>query len=247
MGKRRDILWLVALLAVAALLFRPAPPRVEPPTRRPASTAAAVPETATPAVARTTPVDLSGLWTLDQFLEAARTDDPNVAARAGDVWKKLSDRPEPSALGGSPDFRQGDLDEAHASGFLVVDGNAQVSFLQNAVLIATGRVTVAHSAHSLILCGGRLDISHDGSENQPSIVVSGDFAEISHATGTVIAARRGLELSWAHQPVRAINTRLLEATQNVLLLESPEWPYKTQLAPPVGNPDEAGPKVSDGR
>lgn len=226
MGKRRDILWLVALLAAAAFLFRPAPP---PPVAPPSILATPVPEVAeaprAQAVARTTPVELAGLWTLDQFLAAARTRNLELGPRASDVWKKLSDQPAPSGLASPPEFRQGDLDETQGSGFLAVDGNVQIAFLNDAVLIATGRVTVAHSSNSLILCGGRLDITHDGSEKDPSIVVSGDFAQIGHATGTVVAARRGLSLGWAYEPVRAINTRLVEATQNVLLLESAEWPY----------------------
>lgn len=257
MGKRRDILWLVALLVVAALLFRPAPPpQVETPT--PALAPTAVPEntpqveTPTPALAPTVvfentkrevsvpfkEVKLTGLWTLDQFVEAARTQDPELASRARDVWKKLGKGPEPSALQGKPTFRRGDLEEMTDDSFVVVDGNVQASFLRNSVIIATGRVTVAHSSNSLVICGRRADIAHDGSQSDPSVVLTGDFAEISHATGSVIAARKGLDLGGVHEPVMVINTDLLGATKNVVRWESPDWPWTSRLAPApplVGN------------
>lgn len=85
-------------------------------------------------------------------------------------------------------------------GVLVVDGDVEVGFARDAVIVATGAVSVAHVYDSVIVGGVSVRVSYD----RGGVLVSGGTIDVSHAEDTVLAGR-DLRVSGVKQNLTCVN------------------------------------------
>jgi hypothetical protein len=101
---------------------------------------------------------------------------------------------------------------------ILVDGNAKVAFATNSVIVARGAVYIAHGSGNVVVAGHYIHVSHDGNRmgreqpKTPSVLLSGGVVDVSFAKGTVCSAPHLVRISHA-DGVRFINSPKIEAGQ----------------------------------
>ncbi len=83
----------------------------------------------------------------------------------------------------------------------VIDGDADVAFCDDGVLIATGYVDVSHSNDCIIVSGNGLEVSHD----KDSTLLTNGYLDISHSHNSLVYYAEGSGLSerngaWDYSP-----------------------------------------------
>ncbi|MCI0359091.1 MAG: hypothetical protein L0211_11485 [Planctomycetaceae bacterium] len=85
--------------------------------------------------------------------------------------------------------------------FVLADGNAEVSFARNCVIVARGVVSISHCSNSVVVSGTAVEIGHENGLRDAgpgSMVLCRGRVDIAHSRGTFILAHEGATVSHAN-------------------------------------------------
>lgn len=85
---------------------------------------------------------------------------------------------------------------------LFIGGVCNITSVDKSVLLVHGAVSIGHCSRSVVIASHYVSIAHDGtfpSQQQGSLIASGDTIHISHARGTICDPMRRLRIGFANE------------------------------------------------